>query len=122
MIIRLVAAAAAAMLATGCSLAAVNTPRERPAPPLRCKTQSAAPPVDAFMAVFALALGGATIIADQTSEGEFQGITTVFVGVPLVGLGTLYGLSSTYGFGQTARCRRFHRELGIPIPSGSTPR
>ena len=110
------------MFATGCSLAAVYTPSERPAPPLRCKTRSVAPPFDAVMAALALTLGGATIIADQASEGEFQGIATVVVGVPLVGLGTLYGLSSTYGFVHTARCRRYHRELGIPIPSGSAPR
>ena len=112
----------AALLATGCSVFAVSTPRERPAPPLRCKTESAAPWFDALAAATALALGSGIIIADRKSSDEFKGIATVVAGVPLLGIGTLYGLSATYGFVQTGRCRRFHRELGIPIGAGPAPK
>ena len=111
MAIRLVVLAA--MFAGGCSFAAVSTPRERPAPPLQCKTSSVAPPADAVLGGLALILGVSGIIEDRTIDNEYKGIGTV-VGLSLIGLGTLYGLSATYGFVQTARCRRFHRELGLP--------
>lgn len=111
-----IAAVIAAVPATGCSLFAVSTPRERPAPPLRCKAQSAAPFLDALAGGFGLGFGTAIVISDQRSEGEFQGIATIVAGIPLLGLGTLYALSATYGFVGTSRCRRFHRELGIPLP------
>jgi hypothetical protein len=123
MIQRIGALAAVLVLATGCSVFAVSTPRERPsAPPLRCKAVSAAPFLDAIVGGFALAFGAAITISDQRSEGEFQGILTVVAGIPLLGIGALYGLSSTYGFVQTTRCRRFHRELGIPITPRAGPR
>lgn len=114
--------ALAATFASGCSFFALSTPHERPAaPPLRCQTTNTAPVVDAVVGGLALVLGGATIIADLSKKSEFQGIATVYLGLPLVGVGTLYGLSSTYGFVQTSRCRRYHRELGIPYGPAVKP-
>jgi hypothetical protein len=101
----------AAMLATGCSVFAVSTPSQRPAPPLSCKTTSAAPPADAIAGGLALLLGGGVIYDDLHSRSEYSGLATVYLGFPLLGVGALYGLSATYGFVQTSRCRRFHREL-----------
>jgi hypothetical protein len=112
----------AALLATGCSFVAVSTPRERPAPPLRCETESAAPVLDAVAGALALTGGGAISIYDLTTRSELQGVATAVIGLPLLGIGTLYGLSATYGFVQTRRCRRFHRELGIPVGAGPAPR
>src|SRR5262245_61719279 len=108
-------AALAATFATGCSLFSGSTPTTRPSPPLTCRTDRTSPVIDAVLGTAALGGGAALIYDDMHSRSEFSGLATVYLGLPLLGVGALYGLASTYGFVQTSRCRRFHRELGIPI-------
>ena len=90
--------ALAAVLSTGCSFFAVSTPSRRPAPPLSCKTESAAPPLDAVGGGLALLLGTGAIYDDRNTRSEYRGLGTVYVGLPLLAIGALYGLSATYGY------------------------
>lgn len=90
---------------SGCSLFTSRVPDRLPANGvLRC--EYAAPSIDTVFAAVALSLA-AVIIVDEADAPARYG--TVYLGLPLLGVGVPYSVSAVYGFEAAAKCRRLRR-------------
>ena len=113
----MVAIAAMACLASGCSWIGVRSPSPRGEPLTHCTTSVAAPVLDTIMAILGgvLVAGGIAVASEKIADcdGCFRGVGILFGVVPGVLITTTSTASAAHGYSATAECRERQIETEV---------